>query len=140
MIERKNDYLPPCSFIKEATERFLSEVPESQFLDCLKGYHPRIYRDFLYSEAIRRETLQKPALAMKTSDLPVTNRVKKALWYGSIDDVGELIQYSEKELRLIPGIGNKAINSIRDFLNDAGLYLRENEEPPGCFICSSIKD
>ena len=140
MIEPKNCHLPPCSFIKEATERFQKEVSESEYLNCLKEYHPRIYRDFLYSEAIRREGLRNPTLTMKTSDIPISNRVKKALWYGCIDDVGELIQYSEQELRLFPGIGDKALASIVDFLNSAGLYLRENDEPRGCFLCTAMKD
>ena len=140
MIEPKNSHLPPCSFVKEATERFQKEVPESEYLNCLKVHHQRIYRDFLYSEAIRRESIKNPALGLKTSDLPISKRAQKALWYGCVDDVGELIQYSEQELRLIPGIGDKAIKDILGFLNDVGLYLRDNDEPPGCFIITAIKE
>lgn len=140
MIELKNSHLPPCSFFIEVTKQFQAEVPESEFLECLKKYHPRIYRDFLYSEAIRRECLKNPALAMKISDLPIPKRCKSALWYGCIGDVGELIQYSEKELRLFPGIGDKAILTVLAFLDDVGLHLRDDNEPRGCFIRTSIND
>lgn len=140
MIEHKNSHLPPCSFIKEATERFQAEVPESEYLDCLKEHHPKIYRNFLFSEAIRRECLKNPALALRTNDLPVSKKVKQALWYGCIDDVGELIQYSEQELRLIPGIGDKAITDILGFLNGVGLYLRDNNEPRGYFLITAKKE
>ena len=102
---------PVCSFINEAIERLKKETPENELWEIFKEQYQDLFRDFLYTEALRQEYKKNPVLGTRISDLPISSRSKNAL-DGWIYDVGELIQYSEKGLQSFRRLGSKSLNEI----------------------------
>ena len=65
--------------------------------------------------------------------LEITVRAQNCLKYGKIYYIGDLVQKTERELLLIPNMGKKSLQEIKEALGEHGLELGmhlENWPPP----------
>ena len=65
---------------------------------------------------------------MQIGNLNLSTRTKRCLINNNINNIYDLENFSEKDLKHIRNLGQKSIAEIKDKLKEHGLSLRENEE------------
>ena len=88
----------------------------------------KLYQDFLLSEGLRREYERHPILATRIADLPISSRAKSILQDDrELYDLGELIQFRQKDLRMLRGFGAESLKQLTEYLDGLGLSFRSDE-------------
>lgn len=70
---------------------------------------------------------QEDVMKTRVEDLELSTRTANALAAGSIRTLGGLVRKSETDLMSIEGIGQKAVDEIRDALKRFGMTLKRGE-------------
>ena len=76
------------------------------------------------TEAASAEVGDDDPLKIRTEDLGLSSRTANALASAGIRTVGGLVQKTKEDLMELQGIGEKAVDEIREALANMGLYLR----------------
>jgi len=66
-----------------------------------------------------------PGVGLTLDDLGLTTRVLHNLKEEGIESVESLLALSERELKKVPGIGDRSLQEIKDCLNQHGLVMRD---------------
>ena len=82
----------------------------------------RNYRAFVKLE-------NKDKLSIELKDLEFSVRAMNSLSNQGIKTLGELIVYTENDLKSFPNMGRTSIEEIKNILEDFSLYLGMNLEP-----------
>ena len=128
MVALKKVILPEA-FIYPALQEL--EVPvqdEALFKRFVKRNADRLdelWADFLQEEAYERLLARSPGLRTMIRHTTLSIRTKRALERDGIETVGHLAQYSLQEISVFRGIGKKAREEIREYLERIGFGLKE---------------
>ncbi len=108
---------------REALERSISIM--IQQLKAIVGFR----EDEPAVSDVAPQVTESPEDVMKTrvEDLELSTRTANALTAGSIRTLGGLVRKSEIDLMSIEGIGQKAVDEIRDALKRFGMTLKKGE-------------
>ena len=119
----------PDAFIYPALQELkVPEQDEALFKRFVKRNADRLdelWADFLQEEAYERLLARAPGLRTMIRHTTLSNRTKWALERDGIETVGHLAQYSLQEISVFRGIGKKAREEIRDYLEGIGFGPKE---------------
>ncbi|GEM87422.1 DNA-directed RNA polymerase subunit alpha [Meiothermus granaticius] len=77
------------------------------------------------SAPVPAPTPVSPGVGLTLDDLGLTTRVLHNLKEEGIESVESLLALSERELKKVPGIGDRSLQEIKDCLNQHGLVMRD---------------
>lgn len=77
------------------------------------------------SEGPEAESFEEQVLKKKVEDLELSTRTMNALLHANMKNVGMLAKKTEKKLREIEGLGDKAVIEIKKALGNLGLTLKQ---------------
>ena len=83
------------------------------------------YADAMLEERNKLEGAPNPYLKMCVFNIPFTSRVWNCFKAENIVTLGDLVQRTEREIRLIPNLGLFSLKEIQDELAIRGLALKE---------------
>ena len=92
-----------------------SKMKKQEDLDDL------IVRDFQFKE----KSLEEPI-----AELPISTRVWRVLRKLGVENVGDLVKLTERELKGTEGLGNKSIKEIKTLIGEMNLSLTKGGKAP----------
>ena len=128
MVALKKVILPEAFIYPALQELEVPEQDEALFKRFVKRYADRLdelWADFLQEEAYERLLARSLGLRTMIRHTTLSNRTKAALERDGIETVGHLAQYSLQEISVFRGIGKKAREEIREYLERIGFGLKE---------------
>lgn len=79
-----------------------------------------IVRDFQFKE----QALDEPI-----AELPVSTRVWRVLRKLGVENVGDLVKLTEKDLKQTEGLGQRSLQEIKTLIGEMNLSLTKPERP-----------
>jgi DNA-directed RNA polymerase subunit alpha len=79
-----------------------------------------IARDFQFKERSLDESI---------AELPISTRVWRVLRKLGVENVGDLVKLTERDLKSTEGLGNRSLKEIKTLIGEMNLTLHKPERP-----------
>lgn len=101
-------------------------------LQAIVGFKETITqnKDVLYDDGVLEEKMEidQSSLKVKIEDLQFSTRTENALLSGGIKTLSGLLKKTEGDLKALGGLGDKAIEEVKELLEGKGLALKKEKQ------------
>ena len=129
MIPEMTDNPHPINpWLAKKVAAFRKSCPDEQALrvryrSALKEYPDMDWKSFILEEALNYALREKPILALKVEDTPLSEEVTARLIIQEAERLIDVLQITEEELRECIGITEENIKEIEDYLAEIDCHL-----------------